>query len=173
MKQSICLLLGVAFSPFLGAKESLTFESDLQGFTAAAHATSLEWSANHGGSMKLTAAGAWAGNACSVSLQAVSTEFSNEIRLALQNGGSLSFDVIVTGSEQTLQGDLSPDWFQMVVVANSVGANADPPGEGGWDQNIITLGIGNDSWPLDPNTQTIKVEVPIRTTPDITNDGQL
>lgn len=162
----------VTFST-LDAQQTLTFDTELQGFTAAANATSVEWSANHGGSMKLTADGGWAGQICTVNLPSISTEFWDELQLALQNGGTLTFDAIVTGSEQILEGDLSPNWFELVVIGNSSGANQDPPGTGGWDQNIISLGIGGGSWPLSPDTQTINVELPIRTTPDISNDGQL
>jgi len=159
-----------SFSSLLSGVETISFDADLEGFAASANATSVVWSARHGGSMEITANGGWAGDAATINLPETDPAFFAELQTALQNGGTLSFDVIVSQDDQTLTGDQTPDWFEVVVIGNS--NNADGGGTGGWDQNIMTLGLGGAQWPLTPATQTIPVLLPIRTEGPIDNDGQ-
>lgn len=150
------------------AAVTLTFDTELEGFESQENATSLEHSSVNGGSMKLTAAGGWAGNSSTYNLRSNADVWA-ETQKAAANGGILGFDVTVVGSEQTLTAN--PGWFELVVIANSTGA--DNGGTGGWDQNVISLGITSDQWPLDPDNRTINVSLPIRSSAAIEDDGEL
>lgn len=168
MKPTLTASLLAALALSSQAAVTLTFDSDLEGFEAQEHATTLVHSTVNGGSMQLTANGGWAGNSSKVNLRANAAVW-DEVQRAAANGGILGFDVTVVGSEQQLTA--SPAWFELVVIGNSTNAGAG--GTGGWDQNVVGIGIGSASWPLDPDSQTINVSLPIGTTPAIANDGSV
>lgn len=150
------------------AAVTLTFDADLEGFEAQENATALQQSSANGGSMKLSANGGWAGNSSTYNLRSNADVWA-ETQQAAANGGILGFDVVVVGSEQTLTAN--PGWFEIVVIANSTAA--DSGGTGGWDQNIMPLGITTDQWPLNPDTQSFSVTIPIRTSASLENDGEV
>ena len=144
------------------AQVTLTFDTDLQGFAAAGDSDAVEWSAENGGSMAITASGGWAGNCASLPMaDAGNEDFWAEMQLAETNGGTLSFDVVVRNDDVTIPAG-PPNWFQMVVIANSAA---------GWDQSILGMGIGGGDWPLDPAEQVINVSIQVFSGSETVDDG--
>ncbi|MGC6426014.1 MAG: hypothetical protein ACON5H_03340 [Akkermansiaceae bacterium] len=170
-----CLFFLLATSGFSLAAETLTFDSDLEGFGANADSTSVEWSPDHGGSLKATVKSGWAGNSLKLGLRGSS--LWPDLQQAALNGGSLSFDFIVDTADQAsslADGSTGPNWLQPVVIGNST--NADNGGTGGWDQTVVNqANIPGGTWPLTPAVQVIPVVVPIQVeaTGSVSNDGEL
>jgi hypothetical protein len=150
-KTLLPVLLSAGFGiTSIHAQVTLTFDTDLQGFTQGGDATLVEWSAENGGSMLVSAAGGWAGNCASLEMP-TNAAFFDEMKLAETNGGTLSFDVIVRDANVDIPAD-PPGWFEMVIIANSAA---------GWDQSVKGLGIGGGDWPLDPAERIANVSIPV------------
>lgn len=145
----------------LQAQVTLTFDTDLQGFTKN-DATTLEWSNVNGGSMAIKGNGGWTGNGTQFSMQE-NPAFFDEMRLAETNGGTLTFDIIVRGSEIVMPAN-PPGWFQVVVIANT---------GGGWDQTIKDFGLGAGQWPLNPDERVFKISLPVIQGSADGNDGNV
>lgn len=173
MKSYLFLLL--ATPRLVLAAETLNFENDLEGFQANADATSLEWSPDHGGSLKATVTSGWAGN--SVILNLRNSPLWPEIQQAALNGGSLSFDFIVDTAalaSSLTDGATGPSWLQPVVIGNTT--NVASGGLGGWDQTVVNQSnIPGGTWPLDPAVHIIPIVVPIQVeaTGSVAADGEL
>ena len=105
-------------------------------------------------------------------------EVGSELQLAVLNGGTLSFDLMIdtTASSSSLVGANGPGWLQPVVIANSTNAGAG--GVGGWDQNIMSgdnLAAGGIPWPTTNGVESIRISLPIMPTAGgtVADDGQL
>lgn len=133
------------------ASVTLSFDSDLEGFTLQGDVTALAWSAVNGGTMRMEDAGGWGGNGAQLSVNSNAAMWA-ELQLAVINGGTISYDFTVVNSDQEYTAP--PNWFETVLIGNSGGT-------GGWYQNIINSGIGGGSWPVD---QTFNVSIPIQPT---------
>jgi hypothetical protein len=148
---------------------TLTFDTDLEGAVISSNFTALEYSSNHGGSMKASATGGWAGNGAKINLRN-NPALWNEVKLSAVNGGTLSFDIIIVGPEQSLVGDMAPNWFEAVVIGSST--NTGSGGVGGWDQEVVNFGLDETKWPISPETQTFNASVNIFSSgPIANNDG--
>ncbi|MES2922943.1 MAG: hypothetical protein V4819_15415 [Verrucomicrobiota bacterium] len=113
------------------ADVTLTFDTDVQGITAGANATSVAWD-SVGKRLEVNTTGGWSPqcayldlNSADPSIVPLKAEFSQ----ALINGGTLTYDIIV---ETTSVTGGNPGWFETMYIGNS---NA------GWDQ---TYGGGKD-----------------------------
>lgn len=133
------------------AAVTLSFDSDLEGFTLQGDVTALEWSAVNGGSMRMEDAGGWGGNGAQLEITSNAAMWA-ELQLAVINGGTISYDFTVVNSDQEYTAP--PNWFETVLIGNSGGT-------GGWDQEVINSGIGGGSWPVDG---TFNVSIPIQPT---------
>ena len=155
MKSQLILALAVVNT---SSGVTLTFDNDLEGAVISTDFTTLEYSSKHGGRMKASAVGGWAGNGAKINLRS-NPALWNEVKLAAANGGTLSFDIIVVGNEQSLVGDMAPNWFEAVVIGSST--NPGSGGVGGWDQEVVNFGLSENNWPIMPNTRTFNTSVNI------------
>lgn len=125
------LLLGTCLFATLARAEYLLDFSDPGGgnpgtiapFIQGANATVCQWSALHGGSMEVAFAGGWAPRVAEIDLKADAAA-NAEYELALANGGTLSFTVIVQSADILGTAEpfkTAPGWFEMIYIGNSDG----------------------------------------------------
>ncbi|TWT81545.1 hypothetical protein CA13_29980 [Planctomycetes bacterium CA13] len=147
----INLFTWIAFTAVLtltsaaNADVTLTFDSTTQGFAldgGAPTGSTVSWESVDGdGKLKLTAPGGWAGSMSKLDATAAGTTWgllSPEINTALTNGGTISFDVLVRRDDQTLVGDQSPNWFQVVLISQ---------GEfSGYDSETLSFDLWDSQW---------------------------
>lgn len=112
------------------AQVSLTFDTDVQGVVAGGDATSVTWDAANGGSLAVETTGGWKPSCAYLDLNSADpavVALKEEFMLALTNGGTLSYDIIVATDSVT---GGNPGWFETMYIGNS---------SAGWDQ---TYGAG-------------------------------
>lgn len=120
------------------AQASLTFDSDVQGITAGPNATSVAWD-SVGQRLEINTTGGWSPQCAYLDLNSTAdpgiVALRAELALALTNGGTLSYDIIVETTSVTStdpENPVNPGWFETIYVGNSTA---------GWDQ---TFGGGTD-----------------------------
>ena len=68
------------------AAVTLSFDSDLEGFTIQGDVTALEWSAVNGGTMRMEDVGGWGGNGAQLSVNSNAAMWA-ELQLAVMCAG--------------------------------------------------------------------------------------
>jgi hypothetical protein len=113
------------------AEASLTFDNDLQGITAGGDATSLVWD-SVGQRLEINTTGGWKPQCAYLDLNSNAdpgiVALRAELGLALINGGTLSYDIIVETTSVTSAdpaNPVNPGWFETMYIGSS---------SAGWDQ---------------------------------------
>ncbi len=129
------------------AQASLTFDTGLQGITAGANATSLVWD-SVGKRMEINTLGGWSPQCAYLDLNSTAdpgiVALRAELALALVNGGTLTYDIIVETTGVTSIDPLNPvnpAWFETMYIGNS---------SAGWDETYkgATDQINGGAFPL-------------------------
>ena len=111
---SLLLAVILLFPPCVPAQVTLSFDNDLEGFTATTGG--IEHAAQGGGRIMMTSKNGWGGNTGELRLQD-NQPFRAEFERALPNDGTLSFDVTILAPDYDPAD--APQWFEFVLNANS------------------------------------------------------
>lgn len=141
MKFPALSLLAALLVTSAPAAVTLTFDSTTDGFAAVGWNIakgSPSWSANFGGSLAIhTNVAGWSDPVSVLSLTSTPA-LQAEFLSALANGGTLSFDYMLSQSDITGYSVATPPgWFELVAIGNS-----DSAAGGGYDQNVVNGAAG-------------------------------
>lgn len=152
MKKLLALLILLFASPAF-ADVVLTFDSDVEDFAYNSGGGTVAWADVGGeGMLCLQSDGGWEGSLAKLDTAFLSSNgMSAEIDLALMNGGTISFDVLVQEADQTYSA--APGWFEVTTITQGQTS--------GWDQEVHGIGLGAGQWPLSGGSHTSSVSMDI------------